>query len=56
MSICTALDECVSGTHNCHRNASCGDVLNGTFTCSCHQGYVGDGVNCEGQSTSVVRV
>ena len=39
-------DECSIGSHNCDSNASCTDQDNG-FTCSCNQGYIGDGISCD---------
>jgi len=41
------VDECNSGVHNCHLNAECGNTI-GSFYCTCHQGYSGDGVTCSG--------
>jgi hypothetical protein len=41
------IDECARGTHTCHANATCADVL-GSFTCTCRAdlGFSGDGVTC----------
>ena len=39
------IDECDLGTHNCDVNANCTDT-DGSFNCTCNQGYTGDGVNC----------
>lgn len=39
------IDECVSNP--CHPNATCANI-NGTFTCECDTGYVGDGFTCQG--------
>lgn len=41
------IDECLSGTNNCHENANCTNTV-GNFTCMCNVGFAGDGVNCEG--------
>ena len=30
---------------NCHENAQCCNT-NGSFTCSCNSGYIGDGTEC----------
>jgi cysteine-rich repeat protein len=35
---CTDIDECTSGTHNCHPDAQCNNN-NGSFTCLCLDGY-----------------
>ena len=38
-------DECALGTHNCDNNAACSDTDSG-FTCSCNNGFNGDGFHC----------
>lgn len=38
-------NQCLMGTHNCHMNAYCTDTSSG-FTCTCHPGYSGNGVQC----------
>ena len=43
------MDECAEGTHTCHENAKCTDVVGG-FTCDCVTGFTGDGFVCEGMS------
>ena len=47
-SCLTDNDECTSGTHNCHSNATCNNT-DGSFTCACNIGYNGDGVTCQGR-------
>ena len=39
------INECVSNP--CHPNATCTNK-NGTFTCECDTGYMGDGFTCQG--------
>ncbi|XP_035688745.1 fibrillin-1-like [Branchiostoma floridae] len=39
------VDECADGTNNCHSAASCTNT-DGSFTCACTAGYVGDGISC----------
>ena len=41
------VDECQAKNHNCHVKAQC-DNSEGSFNCTCLQGYSGDGVNCTG--------
>lgn len=43
--ICTDVDECVKGSHNCHAFATCTNTL-GAFSCACKPSYSGDGVTC----------
>uniref|UniRef100_A0A0G4IG18 EGF-like domain-containing protein n=1 Tax=Chromera velia CCMP2878 TaxID=1169474 RepID=A0A0G4IG18_9ALVE len=38
-------DPCGDGTGNCHANATCKNAGR-NFTCSCNQGFTGDGVSC----------
>ena len=41
------VDECAAGTHNCDAQATCTNVDGvGEFTCTCNEGYTGDGVTC----------
>ena len=42
------IDECETGTDNCDVNATCTNRV-GNFTCTCNQGYHGDGVSCDGR-------
>ena len=41
------IDECEMRTHTCHSNATCTDN-DGSFNCTCREGFEGDGVNCTG--------
>ena len=34
-------------THNCHLNATCTNT-NGSYNCSCNNGFQGNGFNCTG--------
>ena len=42
----TDINECASSP--CHQNATCTNV-DGSFTCECDVGYVGDGFICPGK-------
>lgn len=44
---CSDIDECMEDLDNCNRSATCTDN-DGSFTCMCNPGYMGDGVDCEG--------
>ena len=41
-------DECLTDQHNCHPNADCINTQ-GSFICSCKDGYLGDGQECVGK-------
>ena len=43
--MCTDVDECTIGSHNCDINAKCLDTV-GSFQCSCNPGYFGPGDIC----------
>ncbi|XP_060607594.1 uncharacterized protein LOC132759769 [Ruditapes philippinarum] len=47
-NICTDIDECADGDHNCSPDAKC-DNTPGSFTCTCNWGYNGNGVSCISQ-------
>ena len=39
------IDECDSNTNKCDVNADCTDTQ-GSYSCSCRSGFMGDGINC----------
>ena len=41
-------DEYRDLAHNCHVDANCSNTK-GSFYCTCHAGYLGDGVTCVGK-------
>uniref|UniRef100_A0A0G4FSX3 EGF-like domain-containing protein n=1 Tax=Chromera velia CCMP2878 TaxID=1169474 RepID=A0A0G4FSX3_9ALVE len=43
------LDECATGVHNCHPQATCSNT-GSSFTCTCNSGYEGDAVSICGIS------
>ena len=48
------MDECATGDHDCDENAICekntGLSTTGPFSCSCKDGYHGDGKTCLDQT------
>ena len=45
------VNECVEETHDCHTNATCYNSI-GSFTCSCNEGFEGNGVLCSSNNTN----
>ena len=43
----TDVNECETGKHECHMNAECNNIV-GSYTCTCQEGYFGDGFQCAG--------
>ncbi|XP_022809807.1 ryncolin-4-like [Stylophora pistillata] len=39
------IDECISGSHDCHVNATCINTI-GSHNCTCNEGFTGDGRIC----------
>lgn len=44
----TDIDECTTNTHDCHSSATCTNT-ECSFTCTCNEGYTGDGRSCIGE-------
>ena len=47
LTIIVDVNECTEETDNCDDDATCTNT-NGSFVCTCHQGYSGNGVTCLG--------
>eukprot|EP00117_Sycon_ciliatum_P046562 scpid69417/ scgid3660/ Fibrillin-1; MP340 len=45
VGVCKGIDECSTGTHDCHSLAVCTDTF-GSFTCSCIAGFSLEGKKC----------
>ena len=43
----TAIPICNTPADDCHEQATCADIASGEYTCTCNEGYTGDGKNCE---------
>ena len=41
------INECELEIHTCHSEANCTDT-DGSFNCTCREGFEGDGFNCTG--------
>ena len=50
------IDECMEGTDNCDRNATCTNT-DGGFNCTCNNGYSGNGTtnDCNGEHAMFVH-
>ena len=44
----TDFDECNGRSHTCDANANCSNA-NGSYHCTCKEGYTGDGQSCQGE-------
>ena len=50
---CQDEDECQLQIHNCDRFATCSNT-NGSYDCTCQEGFTGDGFNCKVSCRSFV--
>jgi cysteine-rich repeat protein len=44
-NVCRNIDECTTGTNNCHEQSTCRDTM-GSFLCECNPRWFGDGTQC----------
>ena len=51
----TDIDECTLGVHGCSRNAECINT-EGSYTCSCQHGFVGDGIICLNSKENILHI
>jgi len=51
-SVGADIDECASNNGGCDAVAICSNTP-GSFTCTCPEGYTGDGFTCTGKSNVV---
>ena len=49
----TDIDECALDSRVCDENANCTDT-DGSFQCSCVDGYTGNGTHCEGELNYII--
>ena len=53
--LCLDIDECAIKTNNCSLHAIC-DNTEGSFNCSCKDGFSGDGINCTGNYELLIHL
>ena len=53
MYVVADVDECADGSAGCSADASCTNFAGG-FTCTCNDGYDGDGTTCDGKYASTI--
>jgi len=51
--VVTDVNECVNNNGNCHSQAKCTNTP-GSFTCTCLDGYSGDGITCSGDEWTIL--
>ena len=49
--VLTDIDECAVNNGGCSPEANCTNTP-GSFNCTCHEGYSGDGFNCSGNKST----
>ena len=48
LTLFSDIEECLAGNHTCSSDAKCINT-DGSYSCFCKAGYVGDGRDCSGQ-------
>ena len=48
------VDECSDGEGDCDDSATCKNIPGG-YDCKCNSGYVGNGIDCTGESRIYIR-
>ena len=48
------IDECAAGTHDCSPDALCVNLI-GSYNCTCKQGFLGNGKDCQGRMQSSLQ-
>ena len=43
---CVEINECTNNQNTCDKNAMCSNTPPGSYTCTCNEGYSGDGRSC----------
>ena len=53
---CFSLEMKICGTPNddCSQYATCADTGPGTYSCTCNEGYTGDGKSCKGRKHNII--
>ena len=47
------IDECSTDSSPCDENAECTNS-DGSYSCTCKQGFTGDGTTCDGKQKAVI--
>ena len=53
--ISTDINECTSGSAECHDNATCSNI-DGSYQCTCDTGFSGDGFNCTSEIAILLKL
>ena len=53
LSITSDIDECSADSSPCDENAECTNS-DGSYSCTCKQGFTGNGTDCDGIQSSLL--